>query len=237
MLGVLAKVLFKDWIWFDYSDYENYKPDMNFSAYSIYNTPEVCKFLDDELIHNAIKTLKEYREFENSFVTFRNETYKASDAITYLGFTAPYIIKRGPNGKVICGVEYSFVHNSTKVRRIVQNSKPYKVVYSIYRRFVQTVKSVHNESVMTKEEYDSIKNPSRNVRWCRYTMELMMSHRGDLIPVPSSVLMYAPMSLKRIENTYDPTNRIKTILDFDSDLFVSAVATAWFKTIIKKNMK
>lgn len=227
---------FDQWVWFDYSDYENYKPDMNLSIYSIYNTPEVCKRIDDKFIHDAIKTLREYRTFETRTVTFDNKTYNNKDAIMYLGFTSPYVIKKGPNGKTICGLEYSFVQNSTKIRNICMNSTPYKVVYSIRHRLLQIINSYNyfkkriSIIKLFQGDKDTINKLTDNSKRLLRSVGIVTAERGSTEPEPFSVIMYTPIEVKRVKNPY-PTDKSKTILAFHADTFMSAVLYAWIDTI------
>lgn len=131
-----------NFVWFEYSDLEHYKPDMNLSAYSIYNTPDMCKRINDELIHAAIRVVKLYRRYEQERVKFNDTEFSINQMLAFIGIIAPYVIKSDTSGKVLCGVDYNFIVNTTKIDNIIRSTRPDKRVYAIRKRVNQMVSTI-----------------------------------------------------------------------------------------------
>ena len=75
---------YEGYVWFNLKDRINNNVDGELLAYSPYNDIKLVnkKELNDKLIHNAIKVLCMYSEFERKEVVYKGKTYKLSDMVS-----------------------------------------------------------------------------------------------------------------------------------------------------------
>lgn len=209
-----------NYVWFDYSDLEHYKTDMPLSAYSIYNTPEMCKFIDDELIHKAIRMVKLYRKYEQKNELYDTDTeYTISQLLSFIGVTAPYVIKSNASGKVLCGVDYNFIINTIKIDNILRSTRPDKRVYAIRKRVNQIFNTITNDK---KSPY----------KYSIYLITDILRRRKDICELVNFTALYFDIPNVAREENKDKTKSHTLVFKPDS---ISQYAFATWVEALEQN--